>query len=119
MLRNEVIALMENLKLKGMQEVYDEVVSSGRRQRAIPEKVILELLKAEAAERRLRSIRYRLGQARFPMLRGMASGLRRQEDDHRHARSHHAPLRDPGNRKRLVEDEAPFLLNRWFRSDFS
>ena len=253
MLRNEVLALMEALKLRGMQEVYDEVLSSGRKQRAIPEKVILELLKAEAAERRLRSIRYRLGQARFPMikdldsfrfaeapsmkprsapctreafskthsnlifvggtgtgkthlaiaiaanlvrqgsrarfynlvdlaneleqenlagrggrlsaslsrfnlvvldelgylpfsknasqllfhlisklyeqtsviittnlsLRGMAPGLRRQEDDHRHARSPHASLRDPRNRKRLVEDEAPFLLNRLLRSDFS
>jgi len=56
-----------------MQEVYDEVLSSGRKQRAIPEKVVLELLKAEAAERRLRSIRYRLGQARFPMLKDLDS----------------------------------------------
>jgi len=73
MLRNEVLALMEALKLRGMQEVYDEVLSSGRKQRAIPEKVVLELLKAEAAERRLRSIRYRLGQARFPMLKDLDS----------------------------------------------
>jgi hypothetical protein len=42
-------------KLRGMQEAYDEVISSGRKQRAIPEKMILELLKAKAAERRLRS----------------------------------------------------------------
>ena len=73
MLRNEVLALMEALKLRGMQEVYDEVLASGRKQRAIPEKVILELLKAETAERRLRSIRYRLGQARFPMAKDLDS----------------------------------------------
>ena len=73
MLRNEVLALMEALKLRGMQEVYDEVLATGRKQRAIPEKVILELLKAETAERRLRSIRYRLGQARFPMAKDLDS----------------------------------------------
>jgi len=33
----------------------------------------LELLKAETAERRLRSIRYRLGQARFPMAKDLDS----------------------------------------------
>lgn len=66
MLRNEILSLMGTLKLRGMQEVYDEVLASGRKQRAIPEKIILELLKAETAERGLRSIRYRLGQARFP-----------------------------------------------------
>jgi len=71
MLRNEVLALMEALKLRGMQEVYDELLASGRKQRAIPEKVVLELLKAEAAERTLRSIRYRLGQARFPMFKDL------------------------------------------------
>jgi len=73
MLRNEVMNLMETLKLRGMQEVYDEVLATGRNQRAIPEKVVLELLKAEAAERRLRSIRYRLGQAHFPMAKDLDS----------------------------------------------
>jgi DNA replication protein DnaC len=73
MLRHEVLELMEVLKLRGMQAVYDEVLSNGRRQRAIPEKVVLELLKAEAAERKLRSIRYRLGQARFPILKDLDS----------------------------------------------
>ena len=75
MLRNEVLTLMEALKLRGMQEVYDEVLTNGRKQHAIPEKVVLELLKAEAAERRLRSIRYRLGQARFPMAKDLDSFL--------------------------------------------
>jgi DNA replication protein DnaC len=71
MLRNEVLELMEALKLRGMREVYDELLVNGRKQRAIPEKLILELLKAEAAERRLRSIRYRLGQARFPVAKDL------------------------------------------------
>ncbi|MEW5938011.1 MAG: ATP-binding protein, partial [Candidatus Thermoplasmatota archaeon] len=73
MLRSDVLALMEALKLRGMQEVYDEVLATGRKQRAIPEKVIFELLKAEMAERRFRSIRYRLGQARFPVSKDLDS----------------------------------------------
>ncbi|MFO7625924.1 MAG: IS21-like element helper ATPase IstB, partial [Candidatus Fermentibacteraceae bacterium] len=73
MVRNEVLSLMERLKLRGMHSVYDEVLSNGRKQRAIPEKLILELLQAEAAERRLRSIRYRLGQARLPAMKDLDS----------------------------------------------
>jgi DNA replication protein DnaC len=66
MLRNEIIELMEKLKLRGMLSVYDELLSDARKSRSTPEKVILEMLKAEAAERHIRSIRYRMGQARFP-----------------------------------------------------
>jgi len=66
MLRNEIMALMGKLKLQGMQSVYDEALSNGRKNRSTPEKVILEMLKAEATERHIRSIRYRMGQARFP-----------------------------------------------------
>jgi len=73
MLRNEVIALMDELRLRGMQAVYDELLANGRKQRAIPEKLILELLKAEAAERQLRSIRYRFSQARFPIAKDLDS----------------------------------------------
>jgi len=66
MLRNEIMELMEKLKLRGMQSVYDEALSNGRKSRSTPEKIILEMLKAEATERHIRSIRYRMGQARFP-----------------------------------------------------
>lgn len=69
MLRNDIMELMEKLKLRGMQSVYDEVLSNGRKSKSTPEKIILELLKAEAAERYIRSIRYRMGQARFPALK--------------------------------------------------
>lgn len=69
MLRNDIMELMEKLKLRGMQSVYDEVLSNGRKGHSTPEKIVLELLKAEAAERHIRSIRYRMGQARFPTLK--------------------------------------------------
>ena len=71
MLRNEVLELMGTLKLRGMSAVYDEVLPNGRKRRATPEKILVELLKAEAAERHLRSIRYRMGQAKFPILKDL------------------------------------------------
>ena len=71
MLRNEVLELMGTLKLRGMSAVYDEVLPNGRKRRATPEKILVELLKAEAAERHLRSIRYRMGQAKLPILKDL------------------------------------------------
>ncbi len=50
-----------------MKNVLDEVMAAGIKQRRTPEKILLDLLEAEMAERTARSIRYRLGQARFPV----------------------------------------------------
>jgi DNA replication protein DnaC len=66
MMRDNALELMNRLKLRGMASVYDEVMATGRKARVIPEKIVIELLKAEAAERHLRSIRYRMGQAKLP-----------------------------------------------------
>jgi DNA replication protein DnaC len=71
MLRNDVLEMMETLKLRGMYAVYDEVLTNGHKRRSTAEKILLELLEAEAAERHLRSIRYRMGQARFPALKDL------------------------------------------------
>jgi DNA replication protein DnaC len=69
MLRNDILELMDKLRLRGMLAVYDEVLSNGRKSKSTPEKVLFEMLKAEAAERHVRSIRYRMGQAKFPGLK--------------------------------------------------
>ncbi len=66
MLREQLLEAMSSLKLYGMKSVLDEVLVTGARQRATPEKIVLELLNAERAERKSKSIRYRLGQAKFP-----------------------------------------------------
>jgi DNA replication protein DnaC len=71
MLRNEILELLEKLKLRGMLAVYDEVLSNGRKRRVTSEKILVELLQAEATERHLRSIRYRMGQAKFPAVKGL------------------------------------------------
>ncbi len=67
MLRDKLLEAMERLNLYGMKTIFDEVLSAGIKSRATPEKILLDLLEAEMAERRVRSIRYRMGQARFPV----------------------------------------------------
>ena len=66
MLRNKIIELMDKLKLFGMRAAYDEVLASGSRTNATPDRMMLALLEAEHSERRLRAISYQLRQARFP-----------------------------------------------------
>ena len=73
MLRNKIIEFMDNLKLFGMRAAYDEVIASGARTKATPEKIILALLEAEQSERRLRAISYQLRQAKFPCSKDLDS----------------------------------------------
>ena len=73
MLRNNVIDLMDKLKLLGMKAAYDEVIASGSKGSATPDRIILALLEAEHSERRLRAIRYQLGQAKFPSAKDLDS----------------------------------------------
>ena len=90
MLRNDILQTMDVLKLRGMHAVYDEVLSSGRKQRATTEKILFELLQAEAAERHLRSIRYRMGQARFPVVKALDTfNFAQAEVDEQQIRSLH------------------------------
>ena len=67
MLRDKLMEAMGHLNLHGMKAVLDEVLAAGIKQRRTPEKILLDLLEAELGERTARSIRYRLGLARFPM----------------------------------------------------
>ncbi|OGR24966.1 MAG: ATPase, partial [Desulfuromonadales bacterium GWD2_54_10] len=67
MLRDKLLEAMGKLNLHGMKIVFDEVLAAGIKQRGTPEKILLDLLEAELGERVARSIRYRLGLARFPV----------------------------------------------------
>jgi DNA replication protein DnaC len=67
MLRDKLLEAMEKLKLHGMKSVFDEVLAACIKQRRTPEEILLDLLEAEIGDRMARSIRYRLGQARFPV----------------------------------------------------
>lgn len=73
MLRDRIVEAMDTLKLHGMRSSLDETLAAGAKQKSTPEKVLLELLSAELAERRVRSIRYRMGLAKFPMEKDLDS----------------------------------------------
>jgi len=57
---------MGALRLHGMKSSLDEVLAAGIKQKKTSEKILMELLSAELVERRVRSIRYRMGLAKFP-----------------------------------------------------
>ena len=58
--------MMKTLSLRGMVASYDKVIRQGRRNRHTPARVIGTLLSLEIADKKARSIRYRLGQAKLP-----------------------------------------------------
>jgi DNA replication protein DnaC len=58
---------MGTLGLYGMKATFDEVLAAGIKSRATPEKILLDLLEVELTERKARSIRYRMGLAKFPV----------------------------------------------------
>jgi DNA replication protein DnaC len=67
MLRQKLCDAMGNLHLYGMRSALDEVLSSGVKAHHTPERILLDLLEAELAERTAKSIKYRLGIAKFPV----------------------------------------------------
>jgi DNA replication protein DnaC len=73
MLRDDILTCMGELKLTGMIAAYDEAVALGLKKRSTPEKILHELLLAEAAHRQARSISYRLGLAKFPVAKDLDS----------------------------------------------
>ena len=70
MQRHELLATLSELQLRGMVAAFDETVVQGLRLRRSAEEILVDLLRAEAAERRSRSIRYRLGVAGLPVDEG-------------------------------------------------
>jgi DNA replication protein DnaC len=70
--RQEILAIMDELKLDGMRAAFDEVVANGlKRQHPVP-RIVGELLKAEIAEKQARSIKYRLTIAKLPLAKELA-----------------------------------------------
>lgn len=73
MLREQILKIMAALQLNGMRSAYDELSAISHKRRDNAEKFLLSLLETEQAEREARSLRYRLGQARFPLVKEMES----------------------------------------------
>jgi hypothetical protein len=65
-------ALMTALQLLGMRAAFDEIVRQGLRRRHSVQQILCDLLAAEVAEKKARSIRYQLGAARLPLAKELS-----------------------------------------------
>ena len=70
--RTELIDLMGQLKLIGMKGQLDDILGRGRKRQRPVEEILSELLKAEVADKRMRSIRYQLGIAKLPLAKELS-----------------------------------------------
>lgn len=66
-LRDRLMEAIGTLGLYGMKATFDEILASGIKNRATPDKILCDLLEAELAERQVRSTRYRMSLAKFPV----------------------------------------------------
>lgn len=71
--RHQIIEAMTSLKLYGMRASFDEIAGKGlvRREELYP--LLTSLIRAELNHRQARSINYRIGVARFPVLKDIDS----------------------------------------------
>jgi len=67
--RIEVLELMVQLKLYGMRAAYDEVMATAIKRHHEPPRIVGDLLAAEIAEKRARSIKYQLTIAKLPLVK--------------------------------------------------
>lgn len=71
MQRHELIETMRSLKLFGMVNTFDEIVTQGVRKKHTVQEILKGLCIAEASERKVRSIRYQMSIAKFPILKDL------------------------------------------------
>jgi DNA replication protein DnaC len=69
--RTAVLELMAELKLYGMRGAYDEVMATGIKRRHEPPRIVGDLLSAEIAEKKARSIKYQLTIAKLPLAKDL------------------------------------------------
>src|SRR6516162_4555275 len=65
--RTAILELMSALKLYGMRAAHDEVMATGLKRRHEPPRIVGDLLSAEIAEKKARSIKYQLTIAKLPL----------------------------------------------------
>ena len=70
--RHEVLDLMRVLRLSAMRAAFDEIVDQAIKRQHPIQRVIGELLKAEIADKKARSIKYQMTIAKLPMAKELA-----------------------------------------------
>ena len=69
--RHAILELMAKLKLRGMRAAFDEVITLAAKRQHPPERVVGELLAAQLADVQARATAYRMGNARFPVMKAL------------------------------------------------
>src|SRR5580658_4337606 len=69
--RHEILEAMTELKLYGMRASFDEIAGKGLTRRDEIYPLIASLIRAERTHRQARSISYRIGGAKFPVLKDL------------------------------------------------
>ena len=69
--RHAILDLMAKLKLRGMRAAYDEVMTLAAKRQHAPERVVGELLAAQFADVQSRATAYRMGNAKFPVMKAL------------------------------------------------
>src|SRR5690554_2221400 len=65
--RSEILAAMGTLKLHGMKAAFDEIMTGAIKRQYEPQRIVAELLAAEIAEKKARSIKYQMTVAKLPL----------------------------------------------------
>jgi hypothetical protein len=65
--RSQILATMGELKLYGMKGAYDEIIATAVKRQHQPERIVGDLLAAEIAEKKARSIKYQMTIAKLPL----------------------------------------------------
>jgi len=71
--RHEILEAMDELKLYGMRASFDEIAGKGLSRRDEFYPLVASLIRAERTHRQARSISYRIGSAKFPVLKDLDS----------------------------------------------
>jgi DNA replication protein DnaC len=70
--RHEIMDLMTELQLHGMRGAFDEVIGNGLKRKHPVQQIVADLLKAEIAEKKARSIKYQMTVAKLPLAKELA-----------------------------------------------
>lgn len=70
--RHEIIELLKELQLYGMRQAFDEVIANGLKRKLAVQDIVADLLKAEIAEKKARSIKYQMTTAKLPLAKEIA-----------------------------------------------
>ncbi len=69
--RAQILETMSGLKLFGMRAAYDEIIATAVKRQHAPQRIVGDLLAAEIAEKRARSIKYQMTIAKLPLAKDL------------------------------------------------